>query len=95
MAQAPGKAHRQGISVMQVADMFVTEDKAIEWFEGWHWPTGEIVCMRCGSLDGAYRVKSGKPMPYRCRDCRMYFSLKTGTAMEAIRRLEGSRSLPR
>ena len=38
--------------------------------------------MRCGSLD-AYRVKSGKPMPYRCRDCKRYFSLKTGMAMEA------------
>ena len=37
--------------------------------------------MKCGSLD-AYRVKTGKPMPYRCRDCRQYFSLKTGTAME-------------
>ena len=29
-----------------------------------------------------YRVRTGKPMPYRCRDCRKYFSLKTGTLME-------------
>ena len=28
-----------------------------------------------------YRVKSGKPMPYRCRDCKRYFSVKTGTLM--------------
>jgi len=82
MANAPGKAHRQGISVMQVAEMFATEEKAVEWFEAWHWPTGEMACMRCGSVN-VYRVQSGKPMPYRCRDCRSYFSLKTGTAMEA------------
>ena len=38
--------------------------------------------MRCRSTD-CYRVKSGRPMLYRCRDCRKYFSLKTNTAMEA------------
>lgn len=79
--KAPGKAHREGISVMQVADMFATEAKAVEWFEFWNWPTGDLTCIRCGS-DDAYRVKSGKPMPYRCRECKRYFSLKTGTVME-------------
>ena len=77
----PGKSYRNGISVMEMAEMFGTETAAVEWFEGLHWPDGEICCLRCGGLD-AYRVKSGKPMPYRCRDCRKYFSLKTGTAME-------------
>ena len=80
--KAPGKSHRKGISVMRVAEMFATEEKAVEWFESWHWgPTGEMACMRCGSVN-CYRVKSGKPMPYRCRDCKKYFSLKTGTLME-------------
>ena len=65
-----------------MAEMFATEEKAVQWFEDSHWPTGEMACMRCGSLN-AYRVKSGKPMPYRCRDCRNYFSLKTGTVMES------------
>ena len=81
MAKAPGKSHREGISVMQLAEMFATEEKATRWFEDWTWPTGEMACMRCGSLN-CYRVRSGKPMPYRCRDCRRYFSLKTGTLME-------------
>ncbi len=27
-------------------------------------------------------MKSGKPQPFRCRDCGKYFSLKTGTLME-------------
>ena len=66
----------------QAAAMFATEEKAVQWFERWLWPDGEIACLRCGSVDGAYRVKSGKPQPYRCRDCRKYVSLKTGTAME-------------
>ena len=79
---APGKHYREGVTVMQMAEMFATEEKAVEWFEGLHWPDGEMCCLRCGSVEGAYRVKSGKPMPYRCRDCRQYFSLKTGTAME-------------
>ena len=78
---APGKSDRKGISLMQIADMFATEAKAIQWFEDWTWPNGEMACMRCGSVN-CYRVKTGKPMPYRCRDCRKYFSLKTGTLME-------------
>ena len=28
-------------------------------------------------------VKSRKPMPYRCRDCRQYFSVRKGTVMLA------------
>lgn len=79
--KAPGKAHREGINVMQMAEMFATEQHAIAWFETLHWPNGDINCLRCGS-DDAYRVKTGKPMPYRCRDCKRYFSLKTGTVME-------------
>ena len=81
MAKGPGKHYREGVTMMAIADMFSTDDKATQWFELWMWPGGEIVCMKCGSLD-AYRVKSRKPMPYRCRDCRQYFSLKTCTAME-------------
>ena len=81
-SKAPGKSHREGVTVMQMAEMFATEEAATEWFEAVHWPGGEMACLRCGSVDGAYRVKSRKPMPYRCKDCKRYFSLKTGTAME-------------
>ena len=65
---------------MQVGEMFATEAKAVSCFESWYWPDGEIACLRCGSTN-VYRVESGRPMPYRCRDCRKYFSLKKGTAM--------------
>ena len=83
MQKGPGKSHRKGISVMDMAAMFATEAKAVKWFEAVHWPDGELSCLRCGCTDGAYRVKTGKPQPYRCKTCKQYFSLKTGTAMEA------------
>ncbi len=39
-------------------------------------------CPRCGQDDTVYRVKSGKPQSHRCRGCRQYFSVRTGTVME-------------
>ncbi len=32
--------------------------------------------------ENVYRCKR-KTMPFRCRDCKKYFSVKTGTAMES------------
>ncbi|MDE0404993.1 MAG: IS1595 family transposase [Nitrospira sp.] len=77
---APGKAFRAGISLLELMDVFPTEDAAREWFEAIYWPDGE---RRCGHCDGAQTrpVPSGKPMPYWCSTCRSYFSVKTGTAM--------------
>ncbi|MCY4407211.1 MAG: IS1595 family transposase [Rhodospirillaceae bacterium] len=80
MAQkAPGKAHREGITLMQLADMFPDEDAARSWFEGLVWPEGRY-CPRCGSrrTHEASHAKS----PYRCTECRSYFSVKTGTLAE-------------
>ena len=79
---SPGRAYREGISLLELADMFPDEEAAVKWFEKWLWPDGQITCLRCGGCD-AYRVRNGKPMPYRCRSCKRYFSLKTNTAMEA------------
>ena len=77
--KAPGKSHRKGVTLMELADRFPTEEAAVRWFEGIVWPN-ERCCGHCGSLD-THRVKTGKPMPYRCRDCRKYFSVRTGTAL--------------
>ena len=80
MAQsAPGKHHREGITLMQLSDMFPDEDAARTWFEGLVWPDGRY-CPRCGSqrTHEASHAKS----PYRCSDCRAYFSVKTGTLAE-------------
>ena len=78
--KAPGKAHREGITLLQLAEMFPDEDAAREWFEHILWPTGDRPCPRCGSTD-THEAKH-KTMPYRCRDCRSYFSVKTGSVME-------------
>ncbi len=82
MHSAPGKAHRDGISLLELADMFPTEQAATEWFEKARW-NGEPCCPRCGGLDRVKPVKSRKPMPYHCGDCRRYFSVRTGTVIES------------
>ena len=79
--RAPGKSFRKGISLIEVMEMFPNERAAVRWFESIYWPDGQLACLRSGSVK-AYRVKGGKPMPYRCSDCREYFSLKTNTAFE-------------
>ena len=78
--QAPGKDHREGITLIQLMDMFPTEEAATEWFESIIWPNGRH-CPKCGSE--RTRNASHKKMPYWCTDCRSYFSVKTGTAMQA------------
>ena len=77
--KAPGKAHREGISIMELGEMFPDEESARKWFEAHVWPTG-LCCPRCGSVR-THEAKHAKS-PYRCTDCRSYFSVKTGTAIE-------------
>ena len=59
--------------------MFPTDEVAEKWFESIVWDEGRF-CPHCGSLDTKGR-KSRKPMPYWCRDCHGYFSIRTGTPM--------------
>ncbi len=76
---APGKAHRSGITLMQLADMFPDEEAARKWFESRIWPDGRH-CPRCKGT--RTREASHHCMPYWCTDCRKYFSVKVGTVME-------------
>ena len=62
--------------------MFPDEAAARQWFEETRWPGGERYCPHCGSMDRVQRVPKDKPMPYRCGDCRKYFSVRTATVME-------------
>ena len=75
---APGKAHRDGITLIQLMDMFPTERAATEWFESVLWD-GQRCCGKCGST--RTQVASHRRMPYWCSDCRSYFSVRTGTPM--------------
>ena len=71
------------ISLYQFFQRFPGEDAARAYFEQNRW-AGEVVCPHCGGLSVA-SVKSMKPMPYRCRDCRQHFSVRTGTVLAESR----------
>jgi transposase-like protein len=77
--KAPGKAHRKGITLLELAEMFPDEESARQWFEDRFWPNGRT-CGHCGSQHT--REASHAKMPYWCSDCRSYFSIKTGTLLE-------------
>ena len=77
MKKAPGRSHREGISLIELFEIFPTEEAATKWFESQVWPT-ERCCGHCGSI-ATSEVPNRKPMPYWCKDCRSYFSVRTGT----------------
>lgn len=80
--KAPGKAHRKGLSFLEVADMFRDENDAREWIESVRWPQGPY-CPYCGSFNVQAGIKH-KTMTHRCRDCpsKPMFTLRTGSVME-------------
>ena len=80
--KGPGKIHREGLSLSELFEMFPDEAAAIAWFESTVWPDGERYCGKCGSTE-TREVPNAKPMPYWCKDCRSYFSVRTGTPMQA------------
>ncbi len=80
--KSPGKAHREGITVVQLMDMFPDETAARQWFEQMFWD-GQRYCGHCGSLRTT--TASHACMPYWCSDCRSYFSVRTGTVLENSR----------
>lgn len=71
------------VSLYQLFQRFPDEEAARKYFETNRW-AGEVSCPHCGSLSVA-EVKNHKPMPYRCRDCRKHFSVRTGTVLAESR----------
>jgi len=80
--KSPGKAHREGITLIALMDMFPSEESAVEWFEAQMWGDTRR-CGHCGSVRTC--AASHARMPYWCSDCRSYFSVRTGTALERSR----------
>lgn len=69
------------ISIPELYRRFPYDATAEQWFVQQRWQ-GEPYCPHCGS----YRVQQGAAhatMPFRCRDCRRRFSVRTGTTMQA------------
>ena len=78
-SRGPGRADRQGVSLIELMEMFPDEETATRWFEDCLW-SGNRRCGKCGSVN-TRPVPNAKPMPYWCSDCRSYFSVRTGTAI--------------
>lgn len=75
-----GKTYRKGISLKKVMDMFPDDDTARKWFEEQRWPDGHVACPHCGSMHIQHGPKH-PTMTHRCRDCKKFFSVKSGTVM--------------
>ena len=81
--KAPGKSHRKGITMAQLFKMFPDDATATAWVERTRWPEG-ATCPHCGGGRISHPVKH-KTMTHRCKDCRKWFSVRTGTCMESSR----------
>lgn len=71
------------ISLYEFFQRFPNEEAARQFFEAKRW-NGKPQCGHCGS-ENVVECKDHKPMPYRCRECRKHFSVRTGTVMEESR----------
>ena len=69
------------ISITQLLREFSTEKKCIEWLEQVRWD-GQPVCPHCGGVEDVSRSPS-KPFAYWHKDCRKYFTVKTGTVLHS------------
>lgn len=69
------------MNLIELFQKFPDDNAAREWLENVRWPDGERDCPFCAS-ERISVVKSEKPQPYRCRDCRKYFNVKIGMVME-------------
>ena len=74
-------AQRADLSIIELFQMFPDDAAAELFFTEERWPDGPV-CPRCGSNRVQSKARH-KTMPFRCRDCRKRFSVRTGTVMEA------------
>ena len=81
--QAPGRSYREGLTLPQLFQMFPDDAAAERWFEQQMWGDAGPTCPDCQSQNHAVVGDAHKSMPYHCRDCRAYFSVKKGTVMHS------------
>ena len=69
------------MSLIELFDLFPDDATAEQWFIEKRWPHG-VHCPKCG-VDNIQERTTRKPQPYRCRDCRKDFSVKTDSLMHS------------
>ena len=69
------------MSLIELFDLFPDNATAEQWFIEKRWPHG-VHCPKCG-VDNIQERTTRKPQPYRCRDCRKDFSVKTDSLMHS------------
>ena len=79
----PGKHYGKGITLMEAVKRFDTEEKAEAWFIAQRWPDGPVCPYEGCESTRVTAVANRKPQPFRCRACRKFFSIKTGTMMHS------------
>ena len=82
-AKGPGKWQRKGISIIELFQQFPDDKTAEQWFEKQRWPDGVRRCPDCDSIHTG--TTTHKTMPYRCKECRQFFSVRKGTVLEGSR----------
>ncbi|MDR0780689.1 MAG: transposase [Pseudomonadales bacterium] len=69
--------------LQQFFQLIPNEEAARLYIETKRW-SGTPVCTTCSSTNVA-ECKDHRPLPYRCRDCRKHFSVRTGIALAGSR----------
>ena len=75
-----GKRYREGITFIELLEMFPNDEAAEKWFIKERWPDG-ISCPHCHS-DNVQEKTKHKTMSMRCRSYRKWFSVRTKSLME-------------
>ncbi len=70
------------VNLYEYMSRFKSDQDAMQYIESIRWADGRT-CPLCGSKENSKAIH--KTMPYWCRQCRKYFSVKTGTLMEDSR----------
>ena len=79
----PGKSYRKGITLIDAIKKFDSEEKAEAWFVEQRWPDGPVCPYEGCESTRVTIVANRRPQPYRCKDCRKFFSIKTGSMMHS------------
>lgn len=80
MSSAPGNSREKPMSLVELFETFPDEATARKWFEQQRWPDGNVRCHACRSDNVQHNAKH-PTMTHRCRSCKKFFSVKSGTAM--------------